>query len=191
MDYRRIYDALIKRGQNRDLLGYTETHHIIPKCMGGSDDLYNLVVLTPEEHYVAHQLLVKIYPNFGALAFAINIMSRKGTGNKSYGWCRRAFRAAIKESHPAKGKKRKDIEFDEKASELDRLRGKGYDIFRFINDNQTNDNNPILPGVVRIYADQSVPNMPSTAEILRGINKAKNTVRLDGWSNRRKQPSLW
>ena len=27
--------------------------------MGGTDDEENLVELTPEEHYVAHQLLVK------------------------------------------------------------------------------------------------------------------------------------
>jgi hypothetical protein len=30
--------------------------------MDGSDLVSNLVYLTPEEHYVAHQLLVKMYP---------------------------------------------------------------------------------------------------------------------------------
>jgi hypothetical protein len=62
MNYKKIYDNLISKGRNRVLNCYVERHHIIPKCMGGTDDEENLVELTPEEHYVAHQLLVKIYP---------------------------------------------------------------------------------------------------------------------------------
>lgn len=36
---------------------YTEVHHIIPKCLGGSDEYDNLVRLTSEEHYLAHWYL--------------------------------------------------------------------------------------------------------------------------------------
>lgn len=39
---------------------YYETHHIIPKCMGGEDDKKNLVVLLPKEHYILHLLLCKM-----------------------------------------------------------------------------------------------------------------------------------
>ena len=61
MDYQKIYESIIARGKERVLIGeYTESHHIIPRCMGGSDNSDNLVDLTPEEHYVAHQLLIKI-----------------------------------------------------------------------------------------------------------------------------------
>ncbi|XAO17074.1 homing endonuclease [Escherichia phage FL23] len=60
MNYEKIYNSLIDRARNRALTGYKERHHIIPKCLGGSNDASNLVDLTPEEHYVAHQLLVKI-----------------------------------------------------------------------------------------------------------------------------------
>ena len=63
MNYKKIYDSLIERGKNRNLNEYGEKHHIVPKCLGGSNKKENLVKLTPEEHYVAHQLLVKIYPN--------------------------------------------------------------------------------------------------------------------------------
>jgi hypothetical protein len=44
---------------NRELDCYTERHHIIPLCMGGSDDKENLVTLTAREHYIAHLLLTK------------------------------------------------------------------------------------------------------------------------------------
>lgn len=40
---------------------YYESHHIIPKWMGGSDDDSNLVLLTAREHYLAHYLLFMHY----------------------------------------------------------------------------------------------------------------------------------
>ncbi len=39
-----------------------ETHHILPKCMGGSNDISNLVRLTPREHLICHILLTKMVP---------------------------------------------------------------------------------------------------------------------------------
>ena len=61
--------------------------------MGGKDDKSNIVKLTPEEHYVAHQLLVKIYPHIKGLIYAANIMSSR-VNNKSYGWIRRKISEA-------------------------------------------------------------------------------------------------
>jgi hypothetical protein len=40
---------------------YTEIHHIIPRSLGGCDDLTNLVELLPEEHIFIHMLRYKIY----------------------------------------------------------------------------------------------------------------------------------
>jgi len=37
---------------------FLERHHILPVCMGGTDDDTNLILLRPEEHYIAHKLLV-------------------------------------------------------------------------------------------------------------------------------------
>jgi len=42
-------------------MGYVENHHILPRCMGGSNERDNLVSLTGREHYIAHLLLYKIY----------------------------------------------------------------------------------------------------------------------------------
>jgi len=73
--------------------GYTERHHVLPRCLGGGDDASNIVRLTPEEHYVAHQLLVKMHPGnsglLGAAAFMSSRSSFLGRRNKTYGWLRR------------------------------------------------------------------------------------------------------
>lgn len=74
MQHRRVYDMLISRAQSREpLSGYMETHHILPKALGGLDDPSNLVKLTAREHYVAHLLLAKIYG--GSMWFAVVRMS--------------------------------------------------------------------------------------------------------------------
>lgn len=95
MNYPIIYNRLIDRAKQRDVpMGYLETHHIVPRCMGGSDNSDNLVKLTPEEHYLAHQLLVRIYPSVPGLVRAAICMSANPhgrRGNKSYGWLRRRY----------------------------------------------------------------------------------------------------
>jgi hypothetical protein len=91
MNYSKIYDRLIEKAKNRNIEGYYERHHIIPRCVGGSDDKENLVDLTPEEHYLAHQLLVKIYPDNLKLVKAASMMIPSRPNNKMYGWLRRRF----------------------------------------------------------------------------------------------------
>lgn len=97
MDYRKIYTNLIEKARDRTLNCYTEKHHIIHRCMGGCDDHDNLVELTAEEHYVAHQLLVKMYPHNNKLIYAANMMCVNATqrNNKAYGWIRRKWISQI------------------------------------------------------------------------------------------------
>lgn len=94
MNYEKIYRCLIERARNRDLEGYYETHHIIPRCLGGDNSKKNLVKLTPEEHYVAHQLLVKMHPENFSLVKAAQMMIPSRPSNKLYGWIRRRFSEA-------------------------------------------------------------------------------------------------
>lgn len=62
MDYRRVYNSIIRRGLERKvLIEYSEIHHIIPKSLGGSDEQANLVTLSAREHFICHLLLTKIY----------------------------------------------------------------------------------------------------------------------------------
>ena len=95
MDYVKIYNDLIERSYIRKNKEdeYYETHHIIPKCIGGSNDKHNLCRLTPEEHFLAHQLLIKIYPDNYKLVLAVSLMCMHNTkrriNNKRYGWVKR------------------------------------------------------------------------------------------------------
>lgn len=102
MNYQRIYDSIISRGQTRIFEGYTEKHHIVPRCMGGTDDTFNLVSLTPEEHYICHLLLVKIYPgNIRLVRSAMFLTSSNNNAprnNKLYGWLKRQYSDSIKGS---------------------------------------------------------------------------------------------
>lgn len=101
MNYQLHYDSLVSRAiaeaRKRGTIDY-ESHHILPKCMGGSNLFANLVLLTPEEHYVAHQLLVKIYPGNKSLIYAARMMCvGSNRSNKLYGWLKRKAIQAIKE----------------------------------------------------------------------------------------------
>jgi len=58
--------------------------------MGGSNRVENLVYLTPKEHFVAHQLLVKMHPTVTKLIFALHLMSCSGTvTHRMYDWLKR------------------------------------------------------------------------------------------------------
>lgn len=46
-------------------------HHIVPRCIGGTDDESNLISLTYREHYIAHALLAKAFPYHSGLTKAI------------------------------------------------------------------------------------------------------------------------
>ena len=75
MNYQKIYNQIIERAQIRQLRGYKERHHIVPKCLGGSNDKSNLVELTAREHFICHRLLCKIYPNNDKLLYALWLMA--------------------------------------------------------------------------------------------------------------------
>ncbi len=83
MNYLVIYNNIIKRGKSRILKEYSEKHHIIPKCMNGSNAPENIVALTPREHFLCHMLLFRIYPEESKLLFAINMMMR-GRNKEKY-----------------------------------------------------------------------------------------------------------
>lgn len=60
MLYETIYNNIISKRILCVPNSYTETHHIVPKSFGGSNDQSNLVKLTAREHYLAHYLLLKM-----------------------------------------------------------------------------------------------------------------------------------
>ena len=83
--YLNTYESLIKkslnRGLNKELLNYyTELHHILPRCQGGTNKKCNLVLLTAREHIIAHMLLSCMYPDDINLCLSI---IRMATGSKN------------------------------------------------------------------------------------------------------------
>ena len=64
MNYQKIYVQLIRNRQINQIpesYKYAENHHIIPRCLNGVDDQWNIVRLSFREHYIAHLLLWKMY----------------------------------------------------------------------------------------------------------------------------------
>ena len=117
MNYKKIYDQIIDRAKTRDLEGYGENHHIIPKCMGGDDKIDNLVKLTVKEHYIVHRLLTEIYPGDHKLIYAFwcmcsvkNKFTRERTvvSARTYEYARNAMskvtKERLKEHNPWLGK---------------------------------------------------------------------------------------
>lgn len=78
--HKKVYDQIIERGKERGLdkkkltNDYYEKHHILPRCLGGTDSEDNLVLLTYREHIICHKLLTKIYPNESSLAYSVSLM---------------------------------------------------------------------------------------------------------------------
>jgi hypothetical protein len=58
--YNKWYTNITTRAKTHLVTGYTESHHIIPRSLGGTDDEDNVVKLTAREHFVCHWLLVKM-----------------------------------------------------------------------------------------------------------------------------------
>lgn len=84
MNYLQIYDDLVNRAlkekrlklkkDHRDYV-YYENHHVVPKCLGGENNNENYVLLTGKEHFIAHKLLVEIYPEEAKLIYSLWMMS--------------------------------------------------------------------------------------------------------------------
>jgi len=96
MNYKKHYSLLIERGKHRVLSGYYEKHHILPKCINGSDDKNNIVHLTAREHFIAHLLLLKIYPGKFQLIKAVQMMcvassNQHRSMNRMYGWLKEEY----------------------------------------------------------------------------------------------------
>ena len=58
--YTKIYFKIISNAKQRAATEVYETHHILPKSLGGSNRKDNLVNLTLKEHYICHRLLIKM-----------------------------------------------------------------------------------------------------------------------------------
>mgnify|MGYP005856629793 CR=1 FL=1 len=97
MNYQQIYNDLCsEKGKNRNLNNEAhEEHHIVPKCMGGNNNPENLVDLNLREHFIAHRLLEKIYPDHRGLLHGVFRMS----ANDKYGKINSRTYKYLREKH--------------------------------------------------------------------------------------------
>ena len=108
MDYKKCYYNLISSRQLLDRVKgggiYYESHHILPKSLGGDNNKENLVLLTFKEHFIAHLLLSKMYDGEikRKMCYALWRMSKGSSKHErivsasQYKICREAEREAKK-----------------------------------------------------------------------------------------------
>ena len=86
MNYQKIYNDLILKAKKESRRKYTgiyyERHHIIPKCLGGLNTQDNLILLTAKEHFIAHRLLLLLYPKNRSLIYAFWRLTHRFSYNK-------------------------------------------------------------------------------------------------------------
>jgi hypothetical protein len=84
MNHFVIYNNIIEHAKNSNRKKsrksspefiYYEKHHIVPRCLDGTDDKENLVFLTGREHFICHKLLTYIYPNNRKIICAFHKMA--------------------------------------------------------------------------------------------------------------------
>ena len=94
MDYQKIYNNLILRAQKENRIKYKEIyyeeHHIIPRCLNGTHEEDNKVLLTAKEHFLCHKILCEIYDN-PKLKYAYWAMC-----NQTFGDVERNYRISAK-----------------------------------------------------------------------------------------------
>ena len=86
MNYLKVYCNLIRKAENRTPPeDYTEKHHTFPVSIYGKND--KIVVLTGREHYIAHELLERIFiKRYGlkdkrTIKMINAVIAMKGNGN--------------------------------------------------------------------------------------------------------------
>ena len=84
--YEKWYSGIIENARNRKTDEYTETHHILPRSLGGSDTPDNLVDLTAREHFMCHWLLTKMHTGQarGKMINALYMMQGQGPYQTRY-----------------------------------------------------------------------------------------------------------
>lgn len=84
--YSKLYYTITSNAKQRLSEGYTETHHIIPQSLGGSNDRDNLVELTAREHFICHWLLIKMTEGDerGKMLYALNGMKAENKYQQRY-----------------------------------------------------------------------------------------------------------
>jgi hypothetical protein len=137
MNYSKLYNQLIEKATNRlPIESYYEKHHINPKCLGGNNSKDNIVKLTAREHFLAHWLLARMYPENSKVVFAFYMMCRvKSENQERYIPSSRSFA----EAKVGYSKFRKGIPKPERQGKLHPMYGKKGNLHPFFGKHLTPD----------------------------------------------------
>lgn len=175
-----INNILETRGRFACGYEYCERHHIVPKCIGGTNDKDNLIDLYAHEHFIAHKLLAKENPTNEDLIrahFMMAFASNNGLRNikltpQEYEEARISFsnmlkkRYENKENHPSYGT---HISEERKKLIGDINRGNKYCLGREISE----ETRKKIGDANRNPSEETRKKM-SKAQKLRDLNGARN-----------------
>ncbi len=109
-EYYRIIEEVKLLGRLREDKIYYEKHHIIPRSLGGSNKNNNLILLTPEEHYLCHSLLpdfcdgssyYSMVKAWHLMNYTRDVSGLEIIGPKKYGILKRAYQKSNSgKNHP-------------------------------------------------------------------------------------------
>lgn len=132
---------------------YHERHHIVPKCLGGTNNEENLIDLYAREHFEAHRLLALENPDVKGLTYAwwcMSVVTNKDTMER--------YQITANEYEEAK-KAYAKIQSEREISEATRqkisntMSGRKYSVERRINISNSLSGNPNVgvSGLVTIH----------------------------------------
>jgi hypothetical protein len=101
--YNRIVHHFLKNPPSEC---FCEKHHIVPRCLGGSDSKDNIVILPARAHFICHYMLHKAYPENSQLAHAFAMMSVSNASQNRKTSSRMYEASKIARSNALKGKPR-------------------------------------------------------------------------------------
>lgn len=84
--YEKWYNQITSTGKKYREPGL-ERHHIVPRSLGGNDDIENITFITPRAHFVCHWLLIKIHPageEHWKMLNALRMMRAENPNQKRY-----------------------------------------------------------------------------------------------------------
>lgn len=191
MNYLKIYNEICDRAKNDILVRsenrknktqYYESHHIIPRCMGGTGkcsewEHTNIVLLTAKEHFICHRLLCLIYPENLKLQHALWWMAtRKSKGQIRHTPSAKVY-STIKENYikTVLGKA-KTLEHRTKIG----IANKG----RIVSAETRIKQSLIRKGKQTLLGNRSKQNKGKSLEDIYGVDKA-NEIRYKAGSHRR------
>lgn len=120
--YYKWYKTIISRAQSRNLEHdvYFESHHIVPRSLGGSNSKSNIVKLLAREHFICHLLLTKFTSGsykkkMDHAVFMLTVIGKKQerhvVNNRRYELLRKNYSSAKKgvSTGPCTDKRRQNI----------------------------------------------------------------------------------